>query len=42
MEPNESIEDFVYHFLHLCYEIPKQLLNFDFLREEFERLDHVS
>lgn len=40
--PNKLVEEFVDCFLHLCYEIPKILLNFDFLREEFKHMPHIS
>jgi len=42
MEPSKLVEDFVDRFLHLYYEIPKYLVNFDFLREEFKCLVHSS
>lgn len=42
MKPGESVEDFASHFLHLCYEIPKQFLDLDFMSQELKRLVHVS
>jgi len=42
MEPYKLVEDFVDHFLHLCYKIPKNFVNFEFLREEFKCLVHSS
>lgn len=33
---DELIEDFVDHFLQLCFEIPEHLFNFESLREEFK------
>lgn len=42
MEPNESVEKFSNRFLHLCYEISEEDLNWDFLKQEFERLVRVS
>lgn len=38
MEPNEPVKIFFDQFLHLCYEIPEEDMNWEFLKQEFEHL----
>lgn len=42
MKPNESIEDFSDRFLHLCYEPPGEDMDWDFFKQKFKRLVHIS
>ena len=42
MKPDESIEDFSDWFLHLYYEFPEGNTNWDFLKQNFECLVHIS
>jgi len=42
MEPNELVNNFSNEFLHLCYEIQEEDVNWDFLKQEFEHLVLVS
>jgi len=42
MKPNESTEDFANQFLHLCYEFPKEEIDWDFFKQKFECLVHLS
>jgi len=42
MKYNESIEVFFNQFLHFCYEFPKEDIDWDFFKQKFEHLVHIS
>ena len=42
MKYDESLEDFMDNFLHLCYEFSKEDVDWDFMSEKFQSLDLVS
>lgn len=42
MNPGESIEDLSNLFLHLCYEFPEEDVDWDFFKQKFQFLVHVS
>jgi len=41
MERNESIQDFDNRFLHLCYDFPKEDMDLDFFKKNFEPLVQI-
>ena len=42
MKPNESVEGFFDRFLHLYCEFPEEDTYWDFLKQKFEHLVHIS
>jgi len=42
MKPNELIEDFSNQFLHLFYEFLEEDMDWDFFKQKFENLIHIS
>lgn len=42
MKYDESLEDFMDNFLHLCYEFSKEDVDWDFMNENFQYLVQIS